>query len=310
MNFIYTTLSVSISLFMKPFIRYGFVGGLAALLVGCNLLDTMVDRAVVRNLRHGTRSRIIIDSAVEEIAHHAAIGANRETANISRALVQGFKGSIDTLDPDIQKGLRLIDSVGHVSNAQVALVMQTVIDRIDHIKGQVKDEQLKRFFIDAISETMHQVDRQGQTILANMLMNVLDELNSDRARLKLAAIRDSLLNDATNTRIQRTVLTAVQPTLDTLTSRIDRIVNHNLPVVQRYAYEWLIGVGLVAAGLIGWVWFQRRRYLRLVKLLTYQIDKIPDRQTYDELVSRIRNSAQSASLEPALRDVLQEQGLN
>ena len=294
---------------MNPFIRHGLVFGLAALLVGCNLLDTMINRAVVRNLGHGTRSKIIIDSAVEEIAQHALIGANREMPAVSRALVQGLKGSIDTLDPDIQKGLKLIDSVGQLSNAQVALIMQTVIDRIDHIKGQVKDEQLKQFFLDAVSSTMRQVDQRSRNILANMLMKAIDDLNSDGARLKLAAIRDSLLNDATNTRIQRTVLTAVQPTLDTLTNRIDRIVNHNIPLVQRYAYEWLIGLGLIAAALIGWVWFQRRRYVRLVKLLTYQIDKIPDRQTYDELVGRIRNSAQSQSLEPALRNVLQDQGL-
>jgi hypothetical protein len=295
---------------MKPIIRYGFVCGLAALLVGCNLLDTMVNRAVLRNLGKGTTSKAVIDSAVEDIAQHAVIGANRETAAISRSLVQGLKGAVDTLNPDIQKAMHLIDSVGQLSNTQVALIMQTVIDRIDHVKGQIKDEQLKQFFMDAITSTTHQVDRQTRGILANMMMKAIDDLNSDGARAKIAAIRDSLLNDATNKRLQITMLTSVQPTLDTLTNRIDRIVNKNIPIVQRYAYQWLLGLGVLAAAIIGWVWYQRRRYLRIVKLLTLQIDKIPDKEIYDELVSRIRHSAQAESLEPVLRTVLQDQGIN
>ena len=303
---------------MKTIIRYVLLCGLAALLVGCNLLDTMVNRAVIRNLGKGTKSKAVIDSAVEDMAQHAVIGANRETAGISRALVQGLKGSVDTLDPDIRKAMKridgIIDSVGYLSNAQVALIFQTVSDRIEHIKGQVKDEQLKKFFMDAIASTVarttHQIDVQGRSIVANMLMKTLDELNTDSARRKIAAIRDSLLNDATNARIQRTVLTAVEPTLDTLTNRIDRIVNKNIPMVQRYAYQWLIALGLVAAAIIGWVWYQRRRYLRIVKLMTLQIDKIPDKQTYDDLVGRIRHNAQAESLEPLLRDVLQDQGIN
>ncbi|GAB4010382.1 hypothetical protein GCM10028808_21000 [Spirosoma migulaei] len=270
----------------------------------------MVNRAVVRNLGKGTKSKAVIDSAVEDIAQHAVMGANRETAGISRALVQGLKGSVDTLNPDIQKAMHLIDSVGQLSNTQVALIMQTVIDRIDHMKGQIKDEQLKQFFMDAIASTTHQIDIQTRSMLANMMMKAIDDLNSDSARGKIAAIRDSLLNDATNKRLQTTILTSVQPTLDTLTNRIDRIVNKNIPIVQRYAYQWLIGLGLVAAAIIGWVWYQRRRYLRIVKLLTLQIDKIPDKETYDELVSRIRHSAQAESLEPVLRTVLQDQGIN
>lgn len=295
---------------MKTNLRYGLLCGLAMLLTGCNLLDTMVGHAVTGNLKRGAKSRMLIDSATEDIAQHAIIGANRETANFSRALIQGLKGSVDTLDPDIQKAMARIDSIGKLSNAQVALLMQTVIDRIDQVKGQIRDKQLKQFFVEAVADVSHQIDRKNRSLVANMLVQAIDELNTVGTQKKLAAIRDSLLNDAANRRLQQTVLVAVQPTLDTLTNRVDRIINKNIPIVQRYAYQWLIVLGLVAVAIIGWVWYQRRRYLRIVKLLTYQIDKIPDKQTYDTLVSRIRDHAQAESLEPLLRGVLQNQGIN
>jgi len=67
---------------------------------------------------------------------------------------------------------------------------------------------------------------------------------------------------------------------------------------------------VLSAAIIGWVWYQRRRYAKLVRVLTYEIDKIPSQTLYDELTKRIRNEAQKNELEPLLRKSLKETGLN
>ena len=92
--------------------------------------------------------------------------------------------------------------------------------------------------------------------------------------------------------------------------RVEKIVHKDVPFVQRQAKNLLLALGAVAAAIIGWIWYQRRRYAKLVSVLTYEIDKIPSQTLYDELTKRIRNEAQKNELEPLLRDVLKEQGIN
>jgi hypothetical protein len=91
---------------------------------------------------------------------------------------------------------------------------------------------------------------------------------------------------------------------------VEKLVRKDVPFIQRQAQQLLIALGLVAMAIIGWFWYQRRRYARLVSLLTYQIDKIPSQELYDELTKRIRSEAQRSELEPLLRQTLQDQGIN
>ncbi|HTR98677.1 MAG TPA: hypothetical protein VML00_02940, partial [Bacteroidota bacterium] len=73
---------------------------------------------------------------------------------------------------------------------------------------------------------------------------------------------------------------------------------------------WVAG-GIVAAviALSTILAILRKRERRLLDILTYQIHEIPDKRSYDELVSRIRRKAQEEGVEPRLRKILSERGI-
>ncbi|MEJ7677617.1 MAG: hypothetical protein WKG06_07065 [Segetibacter sp.] len=86
-------------------------------------------------------------------------------------------------------------------------------------------------------------------------------------------------------------------------------INTNLSVIQKYATWFLIGITVVAAFIISLIWFNRQKYLKLSTLLASQVNAIPDRQVYDQLTARIKQSAVSVGVEPTLRSILEENKL-
>jgi hypothetical protein len=70
------------------------------------------------------------------------------------------------------------------------------------------------------------------------------------------------------------------------------------------------GIGMAALLIIGYFWCQKRRYTRLLEILTNQIDKIPVQDQYDKLTKRINDQTKTKNLEPLLRSTLKRQGIN
>jgi len=281
---------------------------LAVLTLSCS-----IQKQVDKQLGPNAQTKKLLDSASYDIGKNVVAGANSEVRALSRNLINSLKtyaDTLDPLDPLTRKIKRQVDSLGQLTNAQVDSIGLTVLRRVIDLKREVKDEELKRFFLDAITKAGNTVDRKTRPLLANMIETALDSLNSTATRGKLAAIRDSLLNEATQRKLQDIIRLSLQPTLDTLTTRIRSIIHDDLPVVQKYATQFLFGLGAVLSAIIAWVWYQRRRYLRLVQLLTNQIHRIPDNNTYDKLVGQIQSEAQKENLEPLLRETLTDQGIN
>ena len=65
----------------------------------------------------------------------------------------------------------------------------------------------------------------------------------------------------------------------------------------------------MAAAIIYLVWRNRQKYLRLVALLTSQINVIPDQSMYDRLTNNIKQRAIETGVEPYLRKVLKDNGM-
>jgi hypothetical protein len=89
-------------------------------------------------------------------------------------------------------------------------------------------------------------------------------------------------------------------------------VYEDIPFVKKQAYWFIAGLALIAIAIIGFVWYERSKYARLVKVLTYQIDKIHTQNSnvYDELTKGIKDHAQRDDVEPLLQKVLKTQGIN
>lgn len=276
---------------------------------GCkDFLKNQLDNAELAKFRQKNQPHI--DSLMRSASRNAALGLADSAKLISKSLIQGLKGAADTLDPDIQKLMRTVDSLGNLSNVQLAKLGDQLQMRLKNLKADIKDEDLKKFFIGMIEESTGKLKEKTKSMLSDMIQNALNSFDAKTAQEKLQLIIHGALGDSTQIKAQQLVSSALRPTMDTLLARIDKIVHKDLPLVQKWARELLILLAALAAAIIGWVWYQRWRYAKLVSLLTYQIDKIPSQTLYDELTKRIQNEAQKTNLEPLLRQVLKEQGVN
>lgn len=273
-----------------------------------DFLRKQVDAVDVKNLLQKTQPEL--DTLAGRVGENIAIGFGNNSKTIAENLIQGLKGSMDTLDPDYQKLRRKIEELGNLSDAQIAKLGNQIESRIQNLKADIQDEDMKKFLIGMIEESTGKLKQETKTLLSDMIQSALDEFDTETAQRKVQLILNGALGDSTRIKAQMLVSGALQPTVDTILARIEKIVHKDVPFIQRQARNLLLVLGTISVAIIGWVWYQRRRYARLVALLTYNIHNIPSQDLYDELTKRIQNDAQKTALEPLLQEVLREQGIN
>lgn len=278
------------------------------LLSQCNILGKNLNNADLSGFK--TNNQAHIDSMLRSASRQAALGFADSAQLISQNLIKGLKGAMDTLNPDFRKLEQTIATLGRMSRHQLDSLGQTLEARLNGLKANIQDEELKKFLIGLIEESTGTLKKQTRSALSDMIQKALDDFDAETAKEKVQLIVRGALDDSTQMMARALVREALQPTVDTILNRVEKLVRKDLPFIQRQAQQLLIALGLVAMAIIGWFWYQRRRYARLVSLLTYQIDKIPSQELYDELTKRIRSEAQRSELEPLLRQTLQDQGIN
>ena len=277
--------------------------------LSCNILNQNLGKADLTKFRKNNQTQI--DSLLRSAGMHTVLGASDTVAYLTKraaqGLKEGLKGLSDTLDPEVKK---IIERIGNLSATQLDSLGERLESRLRSLKGEIKDEDLKKFLLDMVEEATGKMKKQTRTALSDMIQNALDSFDAETARDKLQIILTGALGDSTKIKAQELVNGALQPTMDSLFKRIEKIVHKDVPFVEKQARKLLLALAALSAAIIGWVWYQRRRYAKLVSLLTYEIDKIPSQTLYDELTKRIRNEAQKNELEPLLRETLKEQGIN
>lgn len=288
----------------------GIISGIALLFLctQCNILGKNLQNADLSGFK--ANNQAYIDSMIRSAGREAALGFSDSAQLISRNLILGLKGAMDTLDPDFKKMERKIAELGQMSRTQLDSLGEVLERRLGGLKADIQDEELKKFLIGLIEESTGSLKMQTKSLLSDMIQQALDDFDAQTAREKVQLIVRGAMDDSTRLLARELVHGALQPTVDTIMQRIEKLVQKEVPFVQRKAQQLLVALGLVSMAIIGWIWYQRRRYARLVSLLTYQIDKIPSQELYDELTKRIRNEAQRTELEPLLRQTLKEQGIN
>lgn len=260
----------------------------------------------------GTVARTELDTLSYRTGYNLAKGIDHRLLSDSTTLK--LAALLDLLDEKLTRtGDRILlsatDSVRY--QTLVRALGETLTEAINQkVLGPQTEARLKQLRDGLLTEWLTQLEHD----LRNNLLG-------DRTRLQLAALRNELLGDSTRLLVGRLrgeltgeastrelaalIDAALSPTIE----KLDRSVNQNLKVTQKYANEIILALLAAACLIIAWVWYQRRRYLNLVKLLTVQINDIPDQKYYDELTRRIQKEAIKTDMEPVLRGVLKEQGL-
>jgi hypothetical protein len=157
------------------------------------------------------------------------------------------------------------------------------------------------------------------------LTGLRDEFLGETTVRYLAVMRDTLLNDATVVRagllrdelLGARTATFVQSIADSVMvsavrqyeERVRPGVREDISLIQRYATHLIILAAVLAAGVIMFFWYKQRKYRKLLKVVTFQIHEIPDRDQYEKLTRRIQRKAQEEGVEPDLRMVLDRQGI-
>jgi hypothetical protein len=145
--------------------------------------------------------------------------------------------------------------------------------------------------------------------IQRILLEARNSILSEETNEKLGLVRETLLGEKTKNLIAAIVDTAMLNISYRLKENINPSLQDNASFIKKYAKELLITIALLAAGIIAFVWYSRRKYLKAVTLLTSQIQTIPNQEVYDDLTARIRENAVKAGVEPTLRKVLAENGL-
>ncbi|MCC6280300.1 MAG: hypothetical protein IT262_06865, partial [Saprospiraceae bacterium] len=93
-------------------------------LAACNLLKNEVDKVDVKALLRKTQPEL--DSLAYQSGQNISLGMSDKAELLSQNLIKGLKGSMDTLDPDIRKIMRTIDSLGTLTDAQLVKLGETL----------------------------------------------------------------------------------------------------------------------------------------------------------------------------------------
>lgn len=284
---------------------------LTALLFFHCALTKPLDKAFSDALAN-TVSRTELDSLSLRAGFNLARGARQQLLSDSTSIK--LAELLDLLDQNLARTsgrimLSVTDSVQY--QTLVRALGETLTEAINKkVLGPQTEARLKQIRDGILTEWVFFLEKELQN---NML--------GDKTRLRLAALRNELLGDSTRLLIRqlrgeltseetaRELSALIDAALTPSIEKLDRSINQNLKVTQKYANEIILALLLAACLIIAWVWYQRRKYLNLVKLLTVQIENIPDPAYNHKIKEQIKKEAVKTDMEPLLKEVLKSQGL-
>jgi hypothetical protein len=142
-----------------------------------------------------------------------------------------------------------------------------------------------------------------------LLGSLRTELLGDSSRMLVDALRGELLGEKTTAELVALIDKAMYQLALRFRTDVRPELEKELTFIQKNSILLMVLLGALGCGVVAFIFWQKRRLVRLVQTLTFQIHEIPDQRSYDELVHRIQRNAQQAKLEPFLRKILREQGI-
>ena len=283
-----------------------FLSGLSLSLFSCNIqkglqkdIDSLSFTKPINKLNSP------LDTLGRRLSANMLMGLSDSSKKALDNILNNVNGALDKLklDPQIKKLLSAISTMGDTTSLQITKLGNNIHWQIGRMQGDVNG------VIDKLSSAL---DKDAAKLVNDIIQSALNAATTPTSKAKIDSIISNALDKNTDSKAQRLVTSALQPTIDSIANKIDVIVHKEVPFVQKQAYPLLIILGIIAIAIIAFVWYERSKYARLVKILTYQIDKMPKENVgaYDDLTHKIQAHAQNEDLEPLLSKVLKVQGIN
>jgi hypothetical protein len=215
-------------------------------------------------------------------------------------------------DPEFQQELdSLITALGNSTNTQLKSIIDSLLSEDTKNKiGGLRDELIG-------DETSAKLVRLRNSILDKYLQNYLTQtvsglgpnLLNDSTLQRLAGVRDTLLGERSNELIRSIVDSMMITLAGRLNSDINPLLKENMSFIEKNATWLLILIGAIALGITAFIWGQKQKYLKMTKMLTYQISEVPESKTKEIIKDNISQNAKTIGVEDELRKILDDQGL-
>ncbi len=243
-------------------------------------------------------------------------GASEKTDTLARNLVKGLREEL--ADPETKKQIRiLIDSITTALDSSLQPKVKGMVNTVINHKILLWADSLvetltgKKFQLNMKTLQYTLVGKSKADVLQirNSFKELFEEIISDNTTGKLGKMRDELLGPKTDSALSLIVDHATKKFIDRYKSDLDPALKGDVSFISKNAVTLLIIMGVIASVIIFLVWWSRRRYLKMVTLLTKHIHNIPDQKVYDSVTAKIKDEAVSSGLEPDLRKILEANGL-
>ncbi|MFZ1080668.1 MAG: hypothetical protein WAO19_01935 [Candidatus Kryptoniota bacterium] len=247
----------------------------------------------------------ILGGAGEDLGNGVIKPVNTYADSIGYNLVRGAKTSLGA-----QETRQVIDSllsnIGDSTNWQLSRIRDSLLgDQTGQKIAALRESLLGK----ATKEDLLKIKNSVlDTNLQNYIAEILKKFDNSAGEAG-AGIRDSLLGARSNTLIKAIIDTAMNDLQARLKYEVYPDMRANLSFVEKNATWLIILIGIVALAVVGFIWRQRDKYMRLTKMLTYHISELPDAASKEALKANISRNAKMVGIEDDLRELLMKQGL-
>ena len=268
--------------------------------------------------------------------------------NVGDGFGKGITPYVSTIGEEAVSGVKT-----GIDNAEFDLLIDSLVSRLSDSLGVGVGQVREEIFGDATAQRVAGIrdtliGDQTRAQLTLMVNEIMGELLGDRTRRELGAIRDELLGEALRANLigirdeltgpeteerlaalaRAFVYEASRSYADTLRPLIREDIEYTaletkgvLSWLRRNIQGIILVFGAVVAGLIGLIWYFRRRNKkanerrekneRIVQILTREIDELRQINPglYEDMTTQIQKQTVGENVEQELREILGKQGM-
>ena len=245
--------------------------------------------------------------------------------DLGSGLINGFQSGADSLGSNLVNGATgsltadssriklekfinsLVTQTGSSANTQLVRLRDSVLNDYINIwiQNVVKNasQSLNNNILD--DKTTARLQRELKILVSQIGPGLLN--NSTLYRFSM--LRDTLLGAQTNTRIKAIIDSSAAAIIYKINTGLSPAIKENADFIEKYAAWLIVMVGITALVIMWFVWREKEKYLKVTKMLTYNISEVPEPQIKEMIKDSISKNAKLAGIEDELRELLDKQGL-
>lgn len=261
-------------------------------------------------------------------------------STISRKVASGAtdglhdkKEKLDSLVKDLTASLVnsasntfLSDSIQNNLKIKIGRIVSLMGDSVNNMVGKLRQDQLKPLLkdigieVDSISSSLKEkfIGEGTSAWIKELISASLDTvlLKLDTARADLLGEKTRIMLDTLIDRVFRDVDKSynehLKGNVSGVFSRADESLDNAKMKVEELSKRlthYLITFSIIVAALclvVIYFYFRARRHRETIKVISKQIDDMPDQRAYDQLVNNIKVNAENAKVEENLQSILDE----